>query len=135
MEKIELFKANKIISMVIGLFGLALILLYVLSFFTDYEIGDTFPFLGFMLFFQMIVQFKNFNKYFIHFDQKHINWYLPSMTEPKSIALTDTTFEFSKDWKGLSIINGTDKVEISTDGLWDRDKNLIYEKLEEYYAK
>jgi len=134
MKQIELFKLRKIISITIGLFGLIITLLYILALFTDYGVRGEFSFIGVILLFQMIFQYRNFNKFYIHYDNHQIKWNFPGMNDPKIVDLSAKSFEISKNWKGVILSNDSENIDISTDGLWDRDKNLIYKKLKEYYT-
>ena len=104
MKQIELFKLRKIISIIIGLFGLIITLLYILILFTDYGIRGEFSFIGVILLFQ----YRNFNKFFIHFDKNQIKWNFPGMNEPKKIDLSSTSFEISnRKRKSMTILTKT----------------------------
>ena len=134
MEQIKLFKLRKIISITIGLIGLLITLLYILTLYTDYGVRGESSFIGVILLIQMIVQYRNFTKFYIHFDKHQIKWNFPGMNEPKIVDLSSASFEISKNWKGVILSNENQNIDISTDGLWDRDKNLIYQKLKKYYT-
>jgi len=135
MEQIKLFKLRKkIITIAIGLIGLIITLLYILTLFTEYGLRGNFSFIGVILLIQMILQYRNFNKFYIHFNKHQIKWNFPGMNEPKIVDLSSTSFEISKNWKGVILSNDNQKIDISTNGLWDRDINLIYHKLKEYYT-
>ncbi len=133
MEQIKLFKIRKIITIIVGLVGLIILPFYILDLFLKFDLNSYFLFIGFLLFPQMIIGYWSFNKYFIRFDNQFIEWYFPGMKERKGEILTGTTSELKTNRRRVTMTNGNKKIEILTDGLWDRDKDLICKKLKEYY--
>lgn len=134
MEKVKLFKLRKILSIIIGLVGIIITLMYVLALFTNYGSRGEFSFMGIILLVSMGYQYRTFNKFYFHYNKQEIKWNFPGMSEPKKVELSKNSFEISKDWKGIILINKNQSIEISTDGLWERDKKLISKRLTEYYS-
>lgn len=134
MERIELFKRRKQLSIFIGIVGFFLILLFLWGRITGSETGVNFPLMGLIFVIQLFLNFRSFKKYHFQFDKQHIQWSFPGMTEQKTIRLSENQIEISTNWKGIQLNNEDQSFIISTDGLWNREKKLIYSSLKEYYS-
>lgn len=133
MQQIELFKYRKVISLTTGIISILILLLYVIDLWFGWELMSPYSIFSILLIYELVYQYCNFNKFYIHFNKTIVEWNFPEMNNPKSENMTENAFEINENWKGILIKNGTKKIEISTDGLWDRDKHIICKKMKEYY--
>ena len=134
MEHVKLFKRRKQLSLILGIFGLIMILLFVVDRTTDLGMDRNFPLLGFIFVIQMFLNYGNFKKYFFQFDKQHIKWRFPCMAEPKVICISEDAIDITTNWKGVQINHEDQYYEILTDGLWKGEKKLIYNTLKQYYS-
>jgi hypothetical protein len=133
MKKLVLFKASKMKIIIICYLCSIVMVSFILTLFTDYGYGNEFSSIAFMMFILMLLQYRTLKKSFFHFNKKVMAWKLPSMKETYCIYLKDQPLEISKEWDGIKLKNGEDKIEISSDGLHQNDIDYIYQSLKEYY--
>lgn len=80
-----------------------------------------------------VYQYFQFKKKYIRFSEDKIEWDFITNENPRSILLSNKNTEIVRNWKGALIKNGDQEFEISLDGIWKKDRNLILNELEKYY--
>lgn len=125
MQEFNLFKFRKLFSPFFGVIGLAIILQY---YFTDSPL-QPFSYLGVPLLITAILHYFQWKKFFFQITPKNISYKFPGMETPKTISVQGHFYQISEDWKGIYLANQDQRIFISTNGLWQKEKSALFQFL------
>lgn len=125
MQEFNLFKFRKLFSPFFGVIGLAIILQY---YFTDSPL-QPFSYLGVPLLITAILHYFQWKKFFFQITPKNISYKFPGMETAKTISVQGHFYQISEDWKGIYLANQDQRIFISTNGLWQKEKSALFQFL------
>lgn len=132
MKRLNIYSAQKVIFLVIGLVGIAGTLALIGKLIFKWDI-DLFSVGIYPIFLFNFYQYLQAKKKFFSFSNSEITWQFMGMKTSKKLVFTTNQPSFTLDWKGLKVTDGEQSHEISLDGLWKRDRKKIITELQAFY--
>jgi len=134
MNRIDPYRYQKKILKAIQLLSAIVFFLFLLSIFFNWN----WPFSSMIGAFiaPAIMYFSQRSEYmkcFIEIDADSIKWKLMQDEHAKKISLKTSKPEIESNWMGLIIYDGSEKHQISLDGVKNKDRKRILEKLKSFY--